>query len=231
VKRFYSMAEVAERNGGFTVVLDGRPVRTPAKASLSLPTRALAEAVAEEWRAQEEEIHPQSMRLMRLAATAIDRVSRQRDAVIEEIAAYAATDLVCYRAEQPASLAARQQAAWQPLVDWAARRYDARLRVTAGLMPVQQPQAATGALRSAVAVLDDMMLTGLHNATAACGSAVIALALAEGRVGPDEAWELSLVDETFQVEQWGEDGEAARRHQALREDIASAARFMELSRP
>lgn len=231
MKRFYSMAEVAERNGGFTVVLDGRPVRTPAKASLSLPTRALAEAVAEEWRAQEEEIHPQSMRLMRLAATAIDRVSRQRDAVIEEIAAYAATDLVCYRAEQPASLAARQQAAWQPLVDWAARRYDARLRVTAGLMPVQQPQAATGALRSAVAVLDDMMLTGLHNATAACGSAVIALALAEGRVGPDEAWELSLVDETFQVEQWGEDGEAARRHQALREDIASAARFMELSRP
>jgi chaperone required for assembly of F1-ATPase len=231
VKRFYSMAEVAERNGGYTVVLDGRPVRTPAKASLSLPTRALAEAVAEEWRAQEEEIHPQSMRLMRLAATAIDRVSRQRDAVIEEIAAYAATDLVCYRAEQPASLAARQQAAWQPLVDWAARRYDARLRVTAGLMPVQQPQAATGALRSAVAVLDDMMLTGLHNATAACGSAVIALALAEGRVGPDEAWELSLVDETFQVEQWGEDGEAARRHQALREDIASAVRFMELSRP
>lgn len=231
MKRFYSMAEVAERNGGFTVVLDGRPVRTPAKASLSLPTRALAEAVAEEWRAQEEEIHPQSMRLMRLAATAIDRVSRQRDAVIEEIAAYAATDLVCYRAEQPASLAARQQAAWQPLVDWAARRYDARLRVTAGLMPVQQPQAATGALRSAVAVLDDVMLTGLHNATAACGSAVIALALAEGRVGPDEAWELSLVDETFQVEQWGEDGEAARRHQALREDIASAARFMELSRP
>lgn len=231
MKRFYSMAEVVERNGGFTVVLDGRPVRTPAKASLSLPTRALAEAVAEEWRAQEEEIHPQSMRLMRLAATAIDRVSRQRDAVIEEIAAYAATDLVCYRAEQPASLAARQQAAWQPLVDWAARRYDARLRVTAGLMPVQQPQAATGALRSAVAVLDDVMLTGLHNATAACGSAVIALALAEGRVGPDEAWELSLVDETFQVEQWGEDGEAARRHQALREDIASAARFMELSRP
>ncbi|MEE9140604.1 MAG: ATP12 family protein [Alphaproteobacteria bacterium] len=231
MKRFYSMAEVAERNGGFTVVLDGRPVRTPAKASLSLPTRALAEAVAEEWRAQEEEIRPQSMRLMRLAVTAIDRVSRQRDAVIEEIAAYAATDLVCYRAEQPASLAARQQAAWQPLVDWAARRYDARLRVTAGLMPVQQPQAATGALRSAVAVLDDMMLTGLHNATAACGSAVIALALAEGRVGPDEAWELSLVDETFQVEQWGEDGEAARRHQALREDIASAARFMELSRP
>ncbi len=225
------MAEVAERNGGYTVVLDGRPVRTPAKASLSLPTRALAEAVAEEWRAQEEEIRPQSMRLMRLAVTAIDRVSRQRDAVIEEIAAYAATDLVCYRAEQPASLAARQQAAWQPLVDWAARRYDARLRVTAGLMPVQQPQAATGALRSAVAVLDDMMLTGLHNATAACGSAVIALALAEGRVGPDEAWELSLVDETFQVEQWGEDGEAARRHQALREDIASAARFMELSRP
>jgi chaperone required for assembly of F1-ATPase len=143
VKRFYGKAEVAERDGGFTVTLDGRPVRSPAKASLVLPTRMLAEAVASEWQSQEGEIRPKSMRLMRLANTAIDRVGRQRDAVIEEVAAYAGTDLVCYRAERPAALAARQRAAWQPLIDWVARRYDVHLVVTTGVMPVEQPPAAT----------------------------------------------------------------------------------------
>lgn len=231
MKRFYRKAEVSARDGGFTVTLDGRPVRTPAKAPLVLPTRVLAEAMASEWRSQEGEIRPQSMRLMRLANTAIDRVGRQRDAVIEELAAYADTDLVCYRAERPAELAARQRAAWQPLVEWVARRYDVHLAVTTGVMPVAQPRAATRALKRAVAVMDEMMLTGLHSATGALGSLVIALALAERHIGARRAWELSLVDETFQIEQWGDDGEAAHRREAVREDVACAARFMELSRP
>ncbi len=231
MKRFYRKVEVAKRNGGFTVTLDGRPVPTPANASLILPTRILAEAVATEWQSQGDEISPQSMRLTRLANTAIDRVSRQRDAVIDEVAGYAGTDLVCYRAERPAALAARQRAAWQPLVEWVARRYDVHLAVTTGVMPIEQPPTATGALRRAVAVVDNMMLTGLHSATGALGSLVIALALAERHIDARRAWELSLIDDTCQIEQWGDDGEAARRRAALREDIASAARFMELSRP
>jgi chaperone required for assembly of F1-ATPase len=230
VRRFYRNAVVAERGGGFAIALDGKPVRTPAKADLILPTRALAEAVADEWQGQGDDIRPQSMCLTRLASTGIDRVGPQREAVIEEIAAYAATDLVCYRAEGPWELTKREDAAWRPLLDWAARRYRARLRVAAGVVPLDQSPAPLQRLKRAAAAMDDMTLTGLHHATAACGSLVIGLALAEGHIDAARALELSLVDETFQIERWGEDGLQARRRENLRQDIASAARFMELCR-
>lgn len=231
MRRFYRTAEVEETDDGFGVALDGRPVRTPAGEPLVVPARGLAEAIAAEWDSQGDEIRPQEMRLTRLASTAIDRVRRERPAVIEQVAAYAGTDLVCYRADSPEALAHRQDTAWRPLIEWLEARFHARLAVTAGIMPRPQTEEALERLRGAVAALDDMTLSGLQLATTACGSLVLALALAERRIDAGEAWTLSLVDEFFQVEFWGEDPAAAARREDLRADIASAARFMELCRP
>ncbi len=230
MRRFYRQAEIARSKGGFTLALDGKPVRTPAGAALLLPTAALAEAVAEEWRAQGERIEPGSMPLSRLANTAIDRVAPRRAAVVAEIAAYAETDLVCYRAERPQELAARQIEAWEPLVRWAAERHGAMLRVTNGLTPEPQPEGALAALGAAVEAFDDLALAALQSATAAAGSLVIALALAEGRLDAEAAFRASALDEAFQAERWGEDAEAARRREEIRADLADAARFLALAR-
>ncbi len=228
MKRVYRKVETCPVAGGWGVTLDGRPLRTPAKQPLVLPSRALAAAIAAEWDAQQTEIRPPTMPLFRLAATAIDRTAVQRDLVIRDTANYASTDLVCYRTEQPPALAARQEAVWQPLVDWARTRYDAALAVTAGIVPTRQSEAALHAFAAAVAAQDDFRLTALHGLTACCGSLVIALALMEGRLGPDEAFAASQLDEIFQMEAWGEDAEAAERRAALAADIAAAARFLDL---
>jgi chaperone required for assembly of F1-ATPase len=228
VRRVYKEAAAGAVEGGWGVFLDGQTLRTPAKRELSVPSRGLAEAIAAEWDAQETDIHPERMPLTRLAATAIDRTAGGRDKVIAEIANYAATDLVCYRAERPPALAARQHAAWQPLIDWAAGRYDAGLAVTAGIVPTQQSPASLRAFAAAVAAFDDFRLTALQVLTAACGSLVIALALAEGRLDAEAAFAASQLDETFQIEAWGEDAEATKRRAFLAEDIAAAARFLDL---
>src|SRR5262245_26651369 len=196
MKRVYRAVAVAPGDGGWQIMLDSRVLRTPAKAPLLLPNRALAEAVAAEWDAQVETVVPATMPLMRLAATAIDRVAPQRAGVIEEVAGYAGTDLVCYRADRPAELVARQQAVWQPLVDWATLRYDAPLLVTTGVVPRPQPAGAVAAIQAAVAAFDDFSLTALHGLTTACGSVVIALALAESHLEPEAAWHASQLDET-----------------------------------
>ena len=193
-----------------------------------MPTEALAAAIAGEWNAQQGEIHPESMPLTRIAATALDRTVMQRDKVIAETANYAGTDLVCYRAEHPPALIARQQAAWQPLLDWAAYRYDAALTAASGVMPQPQSPTALKAYAAAVAALDEFRLTALHLATAACGSLVIALALLEGRIDAGAAFEASQLDESFQIEAWGEDAEATARRRALADDITALARFMAL---
>ncbi len=148
--------------------------------------------------------------------------------MVAEIADYAGTDLVCYRADHPPALAARQQAVWQPLIDWAALRYDAALAVTTGIVPTRQLAATLRAFAAIVAAQDDFRLTALQALTAGCGSLVIALALLEGRLDAEEAFAASQLDETFQIEAWGEDAEAARRRRALAADIAAAARFLEL---
>jgi chaperone required for assembly of F1-ATPase len=168
------------------------------------------------------------MPLTRLAATAIDRTAPHRDKVVNEIAGYAGTDLVCYRADRPAALARRQAAVWQPLLDWATARYDAALAVTAGVVPRAQSPAALRAYAAAVAAQDSFTLTALHLLTAGCGSLVIALAVLEGRLGADEAFAASQLDETFQLEAWGEDAEAAARRRALAADIEAAAQFLAL---
>ncbi|MGE5145245.1 MAG: ATP12 family chaperone protein [Candidatus Eiseniibacteriota bacterium] len=230
MKRIYKHVAVAAGEGGFGVTLDGRPVRTPGRAPLTVASRALAEAIAEEWRAQGDTVEPETMPLTRLASTALDLVPARRPAIVGEAAAYAGTDLVCYRAEAPVELVARQQAAWQPLLDWAAGRYGAALAVTTGVVPRPQPPEALAALRRAVEAEDDLSLVALHAATVAAGSLVIALALLEGRIDAAEAFALSQLDETFQIERWGEDSEATRRRAALRDDLAHAARFHRLHR-
>jgi chaperone required for assembly of F1-ATPase len=215
-------------NGGWGVALDGRPIRTPAKNELVVPTAALAAAIAAEWRAQQDEVRPATMPLTRLAATAIDRTARQRPQIVTETANYAGTDLICYRADRPPELVDRQEAQWGPLIDWAMARYDAALAVTSGIVPTRQSPTALDAFAAAVAGQDDFRLTALHTLTAVCGSLVIALALFEGKLDAEAAFAASQLDETFQIEQWGEDAEAAARRQALADDIAAAARFAAL---
>jgi chaperone required for assembly of F1-ATPase len=228
MKRAYKQAAARAAEGGWGVALDGRPMRTPAKHELIVPSAALAEAIAAEWDAQQDEIRPATMPLTRLAATAIDRTRTQRELVVAEAANYAGTDLVCYRAEHPPALIARQHAEWQPLIDWAMQRYDAALAVTSGVVPQPQSPAALKAFAAAVAAQDDFRLTALHTMTTACGSLVIALALMERRLDAASAFAVSQLDETFQIEAWGEDAEATARRKSLAEDIEAAARFVQL---
>lgn len=228
IKRFYKEVAVALQAGGLAVTLDGRPIKTPAKAALVVPARALAEAVAEEWRAQGDEVRPREMPMTRLASTAIDRVARHRVEIVDAVAAYGAGDVVCYYAERPAELVARQQAAWQPLLDWLERCHGARLAVTAGIVHVGQSEAALERLRRLADGFDDFPLAALQSATAAAGSVVIALALLAGEIDAAAAFGASRVDETFQIERWGEDAEAAEARAALARDLADAARFVAL---
>jgi len=234
VQRFYKAVTVgaaeSAAGGAFRILLDGRAVRTPGRAEGLLPTRALAEAVAREWAAQHDVLDPQSMPLTGLAWTALDRVRPARAEIVEAVGANAAHDLLCYRAEGPVDLAARQQALWQPLLDWLALTFDAPLAVTAGIVSVEQPPAALAALARAVAARDDFALAALSAATAATGSLVIALALVEGRIDAEAAFAAAQLDESYQLERWGEDAEAARRRAAIRAELAAVERFVALLR-
>lgn len=212
------------------MTLDGRPVKTPAKAILAVPTMALAEALASEWDAQADVVRPETMPLTRLCATTIDKVVPERRAVIDGLVAYGAMDLVCYRADQPADLQARQQERWQPLLAWLEDCYGARLAVTSGVVPIQQEAGALDILRHAVDARADFSLAALASAVEALGSLVIGLALMADRVGPEEAFSASQVDEDYQMERWGDDAEAAGRRRRLLDDVHQAARFDRLSR-
>jgi chaperone required for assembly of F1-ATPase len=230
MRRVYKAAKPVPVAGGHGVALDGKLIKTPGKRDLLVPSAILAAAIAEEWDSQHDEIRPTRMPLTRLAATCIDRVAPDRGAIIRQTANYAGTDLVCYRAARPPALTARQQAVWQPLIDWAVLRYDAPLTITTGVVPKSQTESTLRAFAAAVAERNDFELTVLRVVTAACGSLVIGLALIEGRLGAQEAFAASQLDESFQIEQWGEDYEAAARRAALKADIAAAARFVALLR-
>jgi chaperone required for assembly of F1-ATPase len=230
MKRFYTEVAAHPAQGGFGISLDGKPLRTPAKAPLVVPTRALAEAIAAEWRGQSGEVKLDTLPLTRLASTALDLVAKRKPAVVSEIARYAGTDLVCYRAEHPPELIERQHATWQPLLDWARLRYDAPLLVTAGVLPVVQPSESLAAYAAAVAAYAPLELAALHLATAACGSLVVPLALIEGRVDADGAFAAAELDQSFEIERWGEDAEQTQRRAALKDDIALAERFIALLR-
>ncbi|MBU6445594.1 MAG: ATPase [Alphaproteobacteria bacterium] len=229
-KRFYKNVSVGEREGGFVVLLDGKPLKTPSRSAYALPRRALAEAVAEEWRGQGEQIDPDTMPITRLANTAMERVPASRAPVAEQALALGRSDLLCYRADTAPELAARQAAAWDPLLDWLAERYGAKLRTGAGITFVEQPAAALAALRRTVEQLDDFALTGLSAAAAILGSLVLALALSEGRIDAAEAMRLATLDEVFQSERWGVDAEAQARLDRLGAELAAVERFLRLIR-
>ncbi|THD85206.1 ATPase [Aliigemmobacter aestuarii] len=229
-KRFWKTATAEPCEGGFTVRLDGRPVKTPAKAPLVVPTRALAEAIAAEWNAQDGVVRPETMPCTRTANSAIDKVRVQFADVAGMIAAYGASDLLCYRAEEPEGLVIRQKTGWDPLLDWAHDTQNAPLKTGIGVIPVPQDAASLDALAQRVRSTTAFELAALHDLVAISGSLVLGLAVIDGRLSAEEAWTLSRIDETWQAELWGEDEEAAESAARKRADLLHAARFYGLCR-
>ena len=224
-KRFWREVSVVPEEGAFALRLDGRALRTPAKAALRMPTAPLAEAVAGEWRAVEEVVNPLAMPLTRAANAAIDKVAPQREAVVGELAGFGASDLLSYRAAAPEGLVERQAAAWDPLLDWAEATHGARLAVTIGVMPVAQDPAALERLAAPLRAADAFALTALSDLVALSGSLVIGLAAVSGAWEADDLWERSRIDERWQEEVWGRDEEAAETAALRRRDFLGARRF------
>lgn len=230
MKRFYRAAAVEEFDGGFGISLDGRPVRTPVRAALRVPTRALAEALCEEWAAQGDRVDPLSMPLSQLANTAIDRMPDARRETAAELVRYGETDLLCYRAERPETLVARQAALWQPLLDWLQRRYGIALRTVVGVLPQRQDPHTIARLERVIEAHDNFALTALHMGATSAGSIVIGLAMIEGEISTDEAAAAAFLDDRHQIEQWGADEEAEAHLARGSADLALASRLGHLLR-
>ena len=228
MKRFWSDVALREGVGGFGIELDGRPVKTPARNLLEVPTRALAEAIAEEWRSCEEEADPRAMRLTGLANAAIDRISADPESFAAGLAKYGESDLTCYRAEGPDALVQRQAESWDALLDWARRRYDVDFACSAGIMHVAQPDDTIAKLGHAVAVLDPFRLASLAPLVTISGSLVAGLAVLEEAIPADSAWEAVSLDDRWQAEQWGADAEATAALDGRRAAFIAAARFLSL---
>ena len=224
-KRFWTDVTVEAEGDGFAVRLDGRPVKTPAKVALTVPSAQMAEEIAKEWRAVDEKIDPTVMPFTRSANAAIDKVATQFHDVAQMLAAYGGSDLLCYRADSPDGLVARQTEGWDPLLDWADATFGARLAVTAGIMPVEQVDAALTALAQPLFDATAFELAALHDLIAMSGSLVLALAVTRRRLSAAEAWALSRVDEIWQAEQWGDDEEAVQAAEIKRSAFAHAANF------
>jgi chaperone required for assembly of F1-ATPase len=228
-KRFYKNARVEEKGGDFALLLDGKAARTPARKPLVLPTHALAEAIASEWAAQTDEIDPVKMPLTRLANLAIDRVGEEAAAIREEIVRYASSDHVLYRAGEPEGLVALQAAHWDPILEWAHSALGARFILAEGVNFAAQPEAALSAVRAeAENWPPPFALAALASLTSLAGSALIALALARGRLAVVEAWNAAHVDEDWNIRQWGEDAEAANRRGQRFAEFEAAAKMLAL---
>jgi len=228
VKRFWTSVTVVSEAGGFGVALDTRPIRTPGRAALAVPTAALAEAIAGEWRDVADVIDPRAMPMTGLANAAIDQIGRDPAAFAQGLARYGESDLLCYRADEPAPLVERQHAAWDPVLDWARARYDIHVAVASGVMHHAQPAATVERLREAVTARDAFTLAGLSHVVTVTGSLVLALALVEGAVSADAAWAAARIDEDWQAEMWGTDELAERATAAHRADFDAGARFLTL---
>ena len=224
-KVFWKAVAITEGPDGFGIALDGRPIKTPAKAALLLPTRALADLVAAEWVAQQGEIKPDTMPATRAANAALDKVRGQFAEVAGLITAYGETDLLCYRAEAPAELVARQAAAWDPLLAWSADRFGVTWQVTQGVMPVPQSARTLARLGARVAAFTPFELTAFHDLVAMSGSLVIGLAATEEIAPIEDLWQASRVDEDWEIALWGEDDEAQRLTALRRGSFFAAARF------
>jgi chaperone required for assembly of F1-ATPase len=228
IKRFYKTVEVEACDGAYNVLLDGRTLKTPGKTLLQAGTHALAKAIADEWEAQQADVVPDSMPLTKALNTAIDRVGPNRGAVVDELANYGATDLLCYRAESPAELVRRQAKAWDPCLDWVDSRYGARLRVTTGVVHIEQPVEALARLRDAIDAEDIYRLVSLHTATTITGSLVLGLALTTRTLDVAAVFNASSIDADFQAEQWGRDAEAEAVRARRLADLEAAGRFLAL---
>ena len=224
-KRFYKLAGVTADLG---IALDGRVIKTPLKSPFQLPTQSLAQAVAEEWNAQEKFINMGAMPLTKLANTAIDRSGPERAFVTGQVLEFAGTDLVCYRASEPTSLLELHDRHWTPIVAWARDALGAEMVVTTGIRHVAQSNEALTAVSRHLDTLNAFELTAAHNLTTLTGSALIALMLVAQAISPDEAWVAAHVDEDFQIAQWGEDFEAAKRRGFRRLDFDGSLRFLKL---
>jgi chaperone required for assembly of F1-ATPase len=230
-KRFYKEAGVSESGGTFAVLLDGKSAKTPARNALALPGAALASAIAAEWNAIESEIDPVRLPLTRLANLAIDAIANAPQPVVDEIVQYAASDLVFYRAEGPEGLVALQNERWNPVLDWAALKLNARFILAQGVIHMRQPDGSLAAVREAAEQLQKpFALAAAASATNIGGSALIALALADGALSGDEAWNAAHVDEQWNISQWGEDDEAQRRLAARHAEFSAAAKMLTLLR-
>ncbi|AIB20811.1 hypothetical protein P035_01253 [Brucella suis 06-988-1656] len=226
-KRFYEKAEVAESEGGFAVHLDGRPVKTPARNLLLLPTRAAAQIVADEFAAQEKLIDPGKMPATHLVNTAIDGIAQDPQAVFEDILRFAGTDMLCYRADSPQELVSRQTENWDPLIDWM-ESLGARFALAEGVMHVEQPREAIAAFSVHMAGFKDpLALAALHTMTTLMGSAIIALAVAKGEISAEKGWAIAHIDEDWTIEHWGSDAEAIERRKNREIEMMVAARLLE----
>lgn len=228
-KRFWKTATADACEGGFTVTLDGRSVRTPAKAALVVPTMAMAAAIAREWDAQGEVLDPGTMPVTRGANAAIDKIGAQRAEVVALLAEYGDSDLLCYRAAGPSELIKRQADAWDPMLDWAAETLSARLFVGEGVMHVTQKPEALEKLTAQVAAFDDFALAAVHDLISLSGSLILALAVTKNAIDVKEAWRISRIDEHWQIEQWGEDEEATQAELIKKTAFLDAARFFQMS--
>lgn len=229
-KRFYEAVRIKQVQNGHTILLDGKPLRTPARAELVLPTEALALAIAGEWDAQGEKIEPETMGLTNRANTALDAVRGREEQVVEEIVAYAGSDLLCYRAEKPEGLSELQCGLWDPVLVWVEEEFGAWFKIQAGVSHITQPQESLAHVSDAFAAHDYFQLAILHTLTTLTGSALLALAHARGKLSADELWAAAHVDEDWQISQWGEDAEAKARRAVRRAEFDAGSRFLELSR-
>jgi len=228
MKRFWKSAKAVEKEEGWGVELDGRPLRTPAREPLSVPTQRLAEAIATEWNGVGEQIDPRDMPLTGLANAAVDRVRPDKQVFAGGLAKYAEADLACYRAEGPRGLIERQAALWDELLAWGRRRFDVDFRTTSGLLHVDQPPATVERLAHAVNALDPYRLAGLSPLVTIGGSLLAALGVLEEAFRPEQAWEAVSVDDRWQLEQWGSDEEAEVALANRQRDFLAAAQFLKL---
>lgn len=227
--RFYREVSVGEPSGGdagYRILLDGRVVKTPSGSTLSLPTCALAEGIAEEWRSQDGNIRPETMILTKLANTALDRVTNNQEEIRAQIITFAKSDLLCYRADSPEGLVARQSREWDPLLAWIAEAQGARFETVTGIVFADQPEEALAAVEKTLAACDPHELAAIAFTAASLGSAILALALAAERISAAEAFAASQLDALYQAERWGEDAEAQSAREAVKKDIEAASRFL-----
>jgi chaperone required for assembly of F1-ATPase len=231
-KRFYTEVSVAEGEGGFAVQLDGKPVKTPAKNPLAVPTASLAELLRDEWANQVEVIDPRTMPVTRLVNTAIDGVAAEAQAVFEDILRFSSGDMLCYRADHPENLVLRQKEQWDPILDWAANEHGARFELIEGVMPEDQPREAVQAFGALLRRYDTPIeLATLHTITTLTGSAILALAFADGFITGEDAWRLAHLDEDWTNEHWGTDAEAQNRREKRHEEMLAAVAVFQALKP